>query len=115
MIKPETVANSFIQLFLRLVGYVNVLICFDAEYLSLMIKDTMHDSITKGFRNYKFHIFLWNIQFLRDIWKVDVWISERDLSETNAYHNLIEAKNQSIKSVFLIGWFVMLNEAIKAV
>jgi hypothetical protein len=52
---------------------------------------------------------------LGDIWKVDVWISERDLSETNAYHNLIEAKNQSIKSVFLISWFVMLNEAIKAV
>jgi len=80
-----------------------------------MIKYSMHNSVTKRFCDNKFHIFLRDIQLLRNIWQIDVWISKGDLSEADTNDDLIEAKDQSIKSILLVGWLVMLNKAIKAV
>lgn len=96
-------------------GHVDVLVCFNAEHLSFVIKYTMHDSITEGFCDNKFYIFLRNIQFLCNIWKVDVRIGEGNFSETNTDNNLIEAKNQSVKSILLVSGLIVLNKAIEAV
>lgn len=100
---------------LGLVGYVNVLVCLNAEHLGLMIKHTVHDSVTKRFCDYEFHIFLWNIQFLCNVRKIDIWIGERDLSETDTNDDLVEAKDQGIEPILLVGWLVMFYETIKAV
>jgi hypothetical protein len=100
---------------LGLVGYVNVLIRLNAEHLGLVIKHTVHYPVSKRFCHYEFHVFFWNIQFLSNVRKVDVGIGEGNLSEADTDDDLVEAKDQGIESILLVGWLVVLYETVKAV